>query len=249
MGYKGELAMRDGWFCCSCGASSGARLSVCVRCFASGAMLPVMTSPYASEVADSAIRTARDLAAAKSSSLDLGPELAEIVGVLPLGLWSLATYGPPGSGKSTLLLLLADRLTHALGPVLYVAAEEGHAASMSAKLVRLEMRSDEVHIACLSSPGAMLAAIGSVNAKVLMLDSITHSLLTIEDVARLQRESGVSVVTSLHATKSGAPRGSTAITHWADVVVRLEPGRWYREKSRYSATGEGGFKWTQYASA
>jgi predicted ATP-dependent serine protease len=237
------------YVCQECAAIADVPLFVCTRCMGHHSFLPIVIPPFVAEVPDRAVRSARDLAGAQSSFLNLQGDVARVVGRLPTTLWSLGVYGPAGAGKSTLLLLLAAALERCLGPTLFVAVEEGFSTSMIEKLKRLEIRSAEIHIACLASPAAVLGAIEEVGAKVLMVDSLTASLFTIEDVARIQREANVAVVTTLHVTKQGAPRGSSSITHWSDVVVRIENGRWAREKSRFDALSEGEVLWTRSVSA
>jgi predicted ATP-dependent serine protease len=203
-------------------------------------------SLYAGEVEDRTTRTAREVAAGVSSWLPLQGVAGAVLGNVPRGPWSLAIYGPPAAGKSSLLLLLAQAFAQAAGaPVLYVAVEEGTGTSMAEKLRHLEVRSDAIHLACLLGPGAMLERARELGARLLVLDSLTVSHLSAEDAARLMREGGLSFAASLHETKGGSASGPVTIVHWADIVVRVEPGGWKRTKSRFSGVAEGEVRWTR----
>lgn len=165
------------------------------------------------------------------------------MGDLP-AVFALGLYGPPGGGKSSLALTLSSALIAAAdAPVLYASIEEGLGSSMAVKLRQLEIRDERLHVACAYSPGQIVAAAREVGASVVVIDSLSQSWMTPEDCARIQREAGVSVVVILHVTKQGTPRGSSSVLHWVDVLCRVEGGKVYREKSRFSGVGEGALPW------
>lgn len=167
-------------------------------------------------------------------TLDLGGDLAEILGRLPLDPCIVAIHGDPGSGKSTLLLRLADALAQRVGPVVYNSLEEGIGPSLVERLRRLEVRAPRLHLGCLAELPVVVERVRDLGAKWVIFDSLSLTTLTAEDLARLVREEGVSIAFSLHATKGGLARGALDLLHVADVVVRLSVGAWERTKSRYS---------------
>lgn len=223
--------------CIGCGATSPERLGACPRCLEFGSWVNVVSSPH-SYLRDTALVTAEDLWRRTTRYRDLG-DLSEYFGRLPVDPCAVALYGSPGVGKSTLMLRLADRLAAAGEPVLYDAIEEGTGSSVTDKLRRLEIRSRNLHVGCLSEMPVVLERARDLGASWVFFDSLTQSSFTAEDIARIQRETNIALVYSLHATKAGLARGPSSLLHVADVVVRLEPGKYAIEKHRFAPTKEG----------
>jgi DNA repair protein RadA/Sms len=145
--------------------------------------------------------------------------------------------GEPGIGKSTLLLQAAARLENAGQTVLYTSGEE------SADQIRL--RADRlinedagpVHVLGETRLEAIIQAVESVRANVVVIDSIqTVYSDTLESapgnvgqvrecsgqLMRFAKESGTSVIVVGHVTKGGGIAGPKTLEHIADTVLYFE---------------------------
>jgi len=191
------------------------------------------------------VRSAAELARGTSSWLPLTGPVGEVFGPVPVGLWSMAIWGPPGSWKSTSALVLSEALCQASGPVLYLSLEEGHGATISERLRRLEIRRDDLLVACQSDLGRVVETCREREVRSIVIDSLSYlPSLDAEDLARLGREAGAAIVVILHATKSDQARGSLSVLHAVDVVVALHGGDYQHEKNRFGALKKGRLPWS-----
>jgi predicted ATP-dependent serine protease len=194
---------------------------------------------------DTAVKTAAELAAGASKWLELPPEIKGVFGTLPVGTWSMALWGPPGSFKSTSALVLGGALCQHLGRVVYLSLEEGHGAAVGERLRRLEIRRQDLLIACMPDLLQVVELAREREAKTIIIDSLGYlPHVDAEDLARLSREANVSYVVILHATKAGQARGPLSILHHVDVVIALEGGNFTHTKNRFGNLTKGKLPWT-----
>lgn len=227
------------YYCAQCMARAQVKAAWCTVCGAVNSFLPAMWTPAAEVLADTATMTARELHRITSEFLDLAEDLARVFGRLPAKPFVVAIFGPPGSLKSTTMLRLASWLCQVWGPCVYASLEEAFSPSLCERLRRLEIVDESLIFTAANDLGVLLDIAEKHHAKALFIDSLTESCLSADDVARIVRETGLAVVFTLHATKKGDAGGRLSLLHVADTVVRLEDGRFCREKCRYSETAEG----------
>lgn len=146
-------------------------------------------------------------------------------------------FGPPGSGKSTGATKVADQFT---GPVLYCSIEEGIGDSLRARLKRLEIHRRGLWFASHMTLGGIDAQIDAKQPGLVVIDSLSASSMTSEDILGIAREKDVVVLAILQVTKAGLPAGENAILHDADVCVSFENLEWSITKSRFQGTIAGG---------
>src|SRR3954451_6977952 len=121
---------RTTFVCHQCGSSSPAYLGRCPRCGAWSSLVETIeerASPSESRVVGVAPVPTPLSSVTSSAEARLTLSISELDRVLGGGIvpGSLVLLGgDPGIGKSTLLLQVADKLSTAEGPVLYVSGEE-----------------------------------------------------------------------------------------------------------------------------
>ncbi len=148
-------------------------------------------------------------------------------------------FGPPGVGKSTLLARLAVSAARRV-PVLFVAAEEGHAATLVERLRRCGL--DDIVGQRLSvSDARTLAELDedmrtTPQEAIVFADSLTELRCKAETLA--QTLSGHSWWSTQHITTAGQPRGGLEASHLADFVVEVQKGGVAQpRKNRWGAMG------------
>lgn len=225
------------YFCTRCAATAEQQLAFCVACGSfEHYMAQVLVRTAESRVRGMTVATARDLAATEDRTHDV-----MFVGPVPVDETTrVAVWGPPGSGKSTLMLTMADALSRGRA-VLYASAEEGLGHTVRDKLRRLEIRTTSLYICGPTLVGDVLTFHKATPVGWFFLDSYSHARWNLADLSALERV-GVSVVFSLHATKTDDAAGPMALTHGADVVIAVRGGKWETEKNRFGPT-KGGELW------
>lgn len=146
-------------------------------------------------------------------------------------------FGPPGSGKSTGATKVADAFD---GPVLYCSIEEGIGDSLRARLKRLEIHRKGLWFASHMTLGGIDTQIDAKEPGLVVIDSLSASVMTSDDILSLAHDKDVVVLAILQVTKAGLPAGENAILHDADVCVSFENLNWSLTKSRFQGTSAGG---------
>lgn len=168
--------------------------------------------------------------------------------------------GDPGIGKSTLVLQVAAQLAAALGPVLYVSAEESP-QQIKLRADRLGAPQDALFVVSETDVETIIAHAAAMGPQLLIVDSIqTVSLDGVTSTAgsvtqvrectatlmRWAKASNVPVLIIGHVTKEGAIAGPRVLEHMVDAVLYLEGDRFgqYRVlrsvKNRFGSTDEVG---------
>ncbi|MBA3253691.1 MAG: DNA repair protein RadA [Burkholderiaceae bacterium] len=147
--------------------------------------------------------------------------------------------GDPGIGKSTLLLqsLAALSLRSSTGaPVLYISGEES-AAQVALHARRLGVDAGRVRLLSEISLERIVAAIGSEQPAVVVIDSIQTlyseqlqsapgSVAQVRECAaqltRLAKQSGLTLIMIGHVTKDGSLAGPRVLEHMGDTVLYFE---------------------------
>jgi DNA repair protein RadA/Sms len=165
--------------------------------------------------------------------------------------------GDPGIGKSTLLLQAVGRLA-AVGPALYVTAEES-ARQVKLRGERLGVKGGELFLLAENSLEAIQERVREMKPAFLVVDSIqtifTSSLESAPGSVSQVREcagrlmqvakgDGIPTFIVGHVTKDGAIAGPRMLEHMVDTVLYFEgdPGHPYRilraVKNRFGSTNE-----------
>jgi DNA repair protein RadA/Sms len=176
-------------------------------------------------------------------------------GVVPGSL--ILIGGDPGIGKSTLLLQATDRLA-AVGPVLYVTAEES-ARQIKLRGERLRASARDLFLFPETSLEIILERVRELQPRFLVVDSI-QTIFTADlesapgsvsqvrectsRLMHLAKGQSVSTFITGHVTKDGAIAGPRMLEHMVDTVLYFEgdaghPYRMLRAvKNRFGSTNE-----------
>ena len=174
--------------------------------------------------------------------------------------------GDPGIGKSTLLLDVGARFAEAVGPVLYISAEESP-QQLKLRAERLGLISPQLYVLGETNLDLAMQAIASVKPALVVVDSVqtvyleeitsaAGSVSQVREVAirllRLAKEQGIPIFLVGHVTKEGTIAGPRVLEHIVDVVLYLEGDRFHQYrmlrgvKNRFGSTDEVGvFEMTQ----
>jgi DNA repair protein RadA/Sms len=165
--------------------------------------------------------------------------------------------GDPGIGKSTLLLQAAERWG-ALGPVLYVTAEES-VRQVKLRAERLGIGATELLLLAENALETILERVRETRPAFLVIDSIQTvftqalesapgSVSQVRECAgrlmQLAKGEGVATFLVGHVTKDGAIAGPRMLEHMVDTVLYFEgdAGHPYRilraVKNRFGSTNE-----------
>jgi predicted ATP-dependent serine protease len=217
------------WRCVACGAFFDKHLLVCTSCWRDGQIAPCAHRQPANIDLVPATSDAKALAR-------MGWRVLEHPGVyetLVLGLGALVLVsGPPGAGKSSWACRLLDAIP---GPVVLVAAEEGLAPSLAARLARCRVKRQDFGVIARASVDAVVEFALARKAVAVAIDSVQEAAWNTQELRHL-----LAVVPTLdllvgvqQVTKDGQPAGLMALQHESDIQVTVESMEWRLKKSRY----------------
>ena len=234
---------RSYYQCSECGYECAKWMGKCPNCGSWNTIIEHLETPVAAKAKsvhlDSGrIRPLREVPAKDNVRTKTGIEELDRVlggGIVRGGV--VLAGGEPGIGKSTLFLQMADRLAGA-GKILYVSGEES-AEQVKLRSERLGLSSEMLFLAE-TQLEVILAAVESVQPDYLIIDSVQtiyHSEISSAPgsvsqvrecagaLARMAKQSGVSVFIIGHVTKDGAIAGPRVLEHLVDTVLYFEGER------------------------
>ena len=173
---------------------------------------------------------------------------------------SILIGGDPGIGKSTLLLQAVAKMAMAGAPCIYISGEEA-TQQISMRAQRLGLADAPVNLASANSIRDIITSVekASPAPKLLVIDSIqtvfadnlpsapgtvAQVRASAQELIRLARKTGTSVILVGHVTKDGQIAGPRVLEHMVDTVLYFEGDRGHQfrilraVKNRFGATDE-----------
>ncbi|MZR30973.1 DNA repair protein RadA [Sneathiella litorea] len=172
---------------------------------------------------------------------------------------SILIGGDPGIGKSTLLLQAVARMAMAGSPCIYISGEEA-TQQISMRAQRLGLADAPVQLASANSIRDIITSVEKAKTpKLLVIDSIqtvfadnlpsapgtvAQVRASAQELIRLARKTGTSVILVGHVTKDGQIAGPRVLEHMVDTVLYFEGDRGHQfrilraVKNRFGATDE-----------
>lgn len=144
--------------------------------------------------------------------------------------------GDPGIGKSTLLLQMCKHISDQTHKVLYVSGEES-LKQIKLRGDRLGEFSDSTYLLSETGISVIEHAIGELNPKVVIIDSIQTmydenvdaapgSISQVREITavllRIAKSKGISIFIVGHVTKEGNVAGPRMLEHMVDTVLYFE---------------------------
>jgi hypothetical protein len=147
-------------------------------------------------------------------------------------------WGVPGGGKSTLAARVLDATP---GPVLYVSIEEGLGPTLAGRLARLGIARRDYYLLGRATVDQVVAELRRRRAVAVAIDSVQASTWEPRELRHL-----LAVLPALRfiiaisqVNAKGLPEGRRALTHEADLALRVEGMRATITKSRYQELTHG----------
>ncbi|MCC3304847.1 DNA repair protein RadA [Sneathiella sp. HT1-7] len=173
---------------------------------------------------------------------------------------SILIGGDPGIGKSTLLLQAVAKMAMAGAPCIYISGEEA-TQQISMRAQRLGLAEAPVQLASANSIRDIITSVEKTSPvpKLLVIDSIqtvfadnlpsapgtvAQVRASAQELIRLARKTGTSVILVGHVTKDGQIAGPRVLEHMVDTVLYFEGDRGHQfrilraVKNRFGATDE-----------
>ncbi|MBO0334502.1 DNA repair protein RadA [Sneathiella sp. CAU 1612] len=172
---------------------------------------------------------------------------------------SILIGGDPGIGKSTLLLQAVAKMAMAGSPCIYISGEEA-TQQISMRAQRLGLADAPVQLASANSIRDIITSVEkTATPKLLVIDSIqtvfadnlpsapgtvAQVRASAQELIRLARKTGTSVILVGHVTKDGQIAGPRVLEHMVDTVLYFEGDRGHQfrilraVKNRFGATDE-----------
>ncbi len=144
-------------------------------------------------------------------------------------------FGVAGGGKSTLALQIAAQCRK----VVIASLEESPGPPMARRLTLAGM-AHRRDVTILTAPSLDELVAAARDRACIVVDSISSSVFSPEDLRGLCDAGAELVIGVLHATKAGDYRGPTTFVHEADVVLSVAAGRWTSGKNRFGQSGLSG---------
>jgi DNA-dependent RNA polymerase auxiliary subunit epsilon len=176
-----------------------------------------------------------DLIVKQFKSLEFTGKFQNLIGK-PSKVFAAIIWGLPKSGKSNLAIRFADYLCEYFGTVLYIAAEEGHSQSLREKF--LAINGSHVKILECRDKEQIRLYLQKNAFNFVFIDSINAAGIDDDFLEYLKKENPQSSFIGVaQATKVGNFKGSQALTHNCDFIIKVENGVAYH-KGRFGPTSE-----------
>ena len=172
---------------------------------------------------------------------------------------SILIGGDPGIGKSTLLLQAVAKMALAGSSCIYISGEEA-TQQITMRARRLGLADAPVQLASANSIRDIITSVEKAETpKLLVIDSIqtvfadnlpsapgsvAQVRASAQELIRLARKTGTSVILVGHVTKDGQIAGPRVLEHMVDTVLYFEGDRGHQfrilraVKNRFGATDE-----------
>ncbi len=172
---------------------------------------------------------------------------------------SILIGGDPGIGKSTLLLQAVAKMALAGSSCMYISGEEA-TQQITMRARRLGLADAPVQLASANSIRDIITSVEKAETpKLLVIDSIqtvfadnlpsapgsvAQVRASAQELIRLARKTGLSVILVGHVTKDGQIAGPRVLEHMVDTVLYFEGDRGHQfrilraVKNRFGATDE-----------
>lgn len=155
----------------------------------------------------------------------------------PTNPFHILVYGSAGQGKSHFCVQLTKYLSDNFGLLLFVSAEEGTSNTFVDKLDRYNVSEYESKFVSINSHSVdeIEDSIKELQPKFVVIDSLTTCNISDKQLERLKNlYTNVSFITITQATQQGKARGGTDYEHNCQMVVRIEGGKAFSKKNRFS---------------
>ncbi|WP_339632301.1 DNA repair protein RadA [uncultured Sneathiella sp.] len=215
-----------------------------------------LTSGKGRSVAFTALNA--DISEYKRTTSQIG-ELDRVLGGGFVPGSSILIGGDPGIGKSTLLLQAVAKMALAGSSCIYISGEEA-TQQISMRAQRLGLADAPVQLASANSIRDIITSVEKTETpKLLVIDSIqtvfadnlpsapgsvAQVRASAQELIRLARKTGLSVILVGHVTKDGQIAGPRVLEHMVDTVLYFEGDRGHQfrilraVKNRFGATDE-----------
>lgn len=171
--------------------------------------------------------TGNDLILKEFEALEFTGKFLNLMGK-PSRVFSAIIWGLPKGGKSNFSIRFADYLCEYFGSVLYIAAEEGHSQSLREKF--LAIHGSEVKILECKNKDQIKYFLLKQSFDFVFIDSINIAGIEDEYLELLKKENpNTSFIAIVQATKGGNFKGSQALTHNCDLIIKVVKGVAYHE--------------------
>ncbi|MDQ3112353.1 MAG: DNA repair protein RadA, partial [Bacteroidota bacterium] len=137
----------------------------------------------------------------------------------------MVVHGQPGAGKSTYSCQIGKYFADSLGKVIYVSGEEGLSATLEARLIRTDGKSDKLSFVDCRCLKDIFDHVRKNKFSFIIIDSLKH--LGIDYAGMLELKNyyeNESIIFIQQSTKDGKMAGEQALKHEIDIEIIVSGG-------------------------